>query len=322
MPTPVTVMPPVGLRRRRPPPADRRPQARRRRADGNENAIRMSFMTCSFSGFELNTPPRRLRVTIAAVRYQFVDCRWELGNPGAGRELYLAGHIPGASFLDVDDDLRSLRGRRAAPAARRGATLPPPLRGPGSATASSSSPTECSAAPSGSGGCSATSATTRSRSCAAGSKAGAGRCERAGGDRGRALRPAATRRATRSTAEELAARLGDPGAAPARCARPGTLPRRAEPDRQGARPDSGRAQRAVHRGGPLPEDVLAAEEIVAYCGSGVTACVTLFALAEAGRPRREALSGLVERVGRVRSAPRARVDTDASRAGSSVPRGG
>jgi thiosulfate/3-mercaptopyruvate sulfurtransferase len=39
------------------------------------------------------------------LRYQFVDCRWELGSPGRGRELYLAGHIPGASFLDVDADL-------------------------------------------------------------------------------------------------------------------------------------------------------------------------------------------------------------------------
>jgi thiosulfate/3-mercaptopyruvate sulfurtransferase len=39
------------------------------------------------------------------VRYQFVDCRWELGRPGHGRELYLAGHVPGASFLDVDEDL-------------------------------------------------------------------------------------------------------------------------------------------------------------------------------------------------------------------------
>jgi thiosulfate/3-mercaptopyruvate sulfurtransferase len=41
------------------------------------------------------------------VRYQFVDCRWELGAPGRGRELYLAGHIPGASFLDVERDLSS-----------------------------------------------------------------------------------------------------------------------------------------------------------------------------------------------------------------------
>jgi thiosulfate/3-mercaptopyruvate sulfurtransferase len=39
------------------------------------------------------------------VRYQFVDCRWELGSPGKGRELYRAGHVPGASFLDVDEDL-------------------------------------------------------------------------------------------------------------------------------------------------------------------------------------------------------------------------
>ena len=39
------------------------------------------------------------------MRYQFVDCRWELGSPGRGREFYLAGHIPGAAFLDVDEDL-------------------------------------------------------------------------------------------------------------------------------------------------------------------------------------------------------------------------
>jgi thiosulfate/3-mercaptopyruvate sulfurtransferase len=49
---------------------------------------------------------------LVALRYQFVDCRWELGNPATGRELYLAGHIPGASFLDVDTDLASEPGRR------------------------------------------------------------------------------------------------------------------------------------------------------------------------------------------------------------------
>jgi thiosulfate/3-mercaptopyruvate sulfurtransferase len=46
------------------------------------------------------------------VRYQFVDCRWELGSPGRGRELYLDGHIPGASFLDVDEDLAAPPGPR------------------------------------------------------------------------------------------------------------------------------------------------------------------------------------------------------------------
>jgi thiosulfate/3-mercaptopyruvate sulfurtransferase len=57
------------------------------------------------------------------VRYRFVDCRWELGSPGRGRELYLAGHIPGASFLDVDEDLSDLSvpdaGRHPLPAAER-----------------------------------------------------------------------------------------------------------------------------------------------------------------------------------------------------------
>jgi thiosulfate/3-mercaptopyruvate sulfurtransferase len=54
------------------------------------------------------------------MRYQFVDCRWELGNPARGRELYREGHIPGASFLDVDTDLAAPpgpRGRHPLPAA-------------------------------------------------------------------------------------------------------------------------------------------------------------------------------------------------------------
>src|SRR4051812_10074149 len=57
------------------------------------------------------------------MRTQFVDCRWELGSPGRGRELYAAGHIPGASFLDVDDDLSDLSiegaGRHPLPSAER-----------------------------------------------------------------------------------------------------------------------------------------------------------------------------------------------------------
>jgi thiosulfate/3-mercaptopyruvate sulfurtransferase len=44
------------------------------------------------------------------VRYRFVDCRWELGKPERGRELYVAGHIPGASFLDVERDLAAAPG--------------------------------------------------------------------------------------------------------------------------------------------------------------------------------------------------------------------
>ena len=52
------------------------------------------------------------------MRYQFVDCRWELGDPEAGHRLYLDGHVPGASFLDVDGDLSGapgIRGRHPLP---------------------------------------------------------------------------------------------------------------------------------------------------------------------------------------------------------------
>lgn len=39
------------------------------------------------------------------MRYRFVDCRWDLADPERGRALYLAGHVPGAAFLDVERDL-------------------------------------------------------------------------------------------------------------------------------------------------------------------------------------------------------------------------
>ena len=36
---------------------------------------------------------------------QLVDCRFRLGQHGAGIELYREGHIPDALYLDLDDDL-------------------------------------------------------------------------------------------------------------------------------------------------------------------------------------------------------------------------
>jgi thiosulfate/3-mercaptopyruvate sulfurtransferase len=48
-----------------------------------------------------------------------VDCRFRLGEPGAGERAWLEGHIPGAAFLDVDRDLSAEpgdRGRHPLPA--------------------------------------------------------------------------------------------------------------------------------------------------------------------------------------------------------------
>jgi thiosulfate/3-mercaptopyruvate sulfurtransferase len=44
--------------------------------------------------------------------YRFVDCRWSLEDPGWGRAQYLAGHVPGAVFLDVERDLSDRPGPR------------------------------------------------------------------------------------------------------------------------------------------------------------------------------------------------------------------
>ena len=324
VPTPVTVIPPVGFEA--PPAVSGRPTPARATTaapTATRTAIRISFMTCSFSGFELDTPPRRLARHNRGVRYQFVDCRWELGNPGRGRELYLAGHIPGASFLDVDEDLAAPpgeRGRHPLPDVgrlRRGR-----LAGRDRAKASSSSPTACTAARSGSGGCSATSATTRSPSSAAGSKRWRGPL-RAGTEEIEAARfVPRPREGDTIEAEELAARLGDPALLVLDARVPERF--RGEPNPIDKVPGRipGARNLPYTADGSIPEDVLAAEEIVAYCGSGVTACVTLFALAEAGRPDAKLYPGSWSEWERARSAPRARVGTAASRAGFSAPRGG
>ena len=39
-----------------------------------------------------------------------VDLRWYLNKPGAGHAAYLEGHLPGAIFLDLDEDLADLHG--------------------------------------------------------------------------------------------------------------------------------------------------------------------------------------------------------------------
>jgi thiosulfate/3-mercaptopyruvate sulfurtransferase len=41
-----------------------------------------------------------------------VDCRWKLGDPSAGRAAYVEGHIPGAVFMDLDKDLSAPPGER------------------------------------------------------------------------------------------------------------------------------------------------------------------------------------------------------------------
>jgi thiosulfate/3-mercaptopyruvate sulfurtransferase len=91
----------------------------RKKNEGGKGAVRRAWhRAAQLSRFLAEIQGIDWRVSLAVVRYQFVDCRWELGDPSSGRALYLGGHIPGASFLDVDEDLSGtpgLRGRHPLP---------------------------------------------------------------------------------------------------------------------------------------------------------------------------------------------------------------
>ena len=213
------------------------------------------------------------------MRYQFVDCRWELGNPERGRKLYLAGHVPGASFLDVEVDLSAPPGEGRHP-------LPAP---------------DAFARAAGRAGIGAGVFVV-----AYGSMGGAERlwwllrhvghddCAvidldawrgplRAGEEEVEPARFESRPRAGDTiAAEELATRLGDPGLVVVDARVPARY--RGEPnpiDRV-----LGRIPGATNApwNEELPE--LPPGEVVVYCGSGVTACVALHLLALAGREGR------------------------------------
>ena len=46
-----------------------------------------------------------LRARLESDSLRVVDCRFDLMNPGAGREQYLEDHVPGAVYADLDKDL-------------------------------------------------------------------------------------------------------------------------------------------------------------------------------------------------------------------------
>jgi thiosulfate/3-mercaptopyruvate sulfurtransferase len=218
------------------------------------------------------------------VRYQFVDCRWELGNPGRGRELYLEGHIPGASFLDVDVDL-------AAPPGERGRhPLPDVADFAAAASAAGIGEGVLVVAYGALGGAERLWWLLRHFGhdevavLRDGSEGWRGPLQAGEEDLEAARFEPRLREGDTIEAAELAARLDDPALLVLDARAPERF--RGEPNPidkvlghiPGARnlPFTSRE--------PIPEDVLAAQEIVAYCGSGVTACVPLFALVEAGRP--------------------------------------
>ena len=214
------------------------------------------------------------------MHYQFIDCRWELGRPQRGRELYLAGHIPGASFLDVDEDLSDLSvpdaGRHPLPSATRFAE----------AASRAGIGANVFVVAYGSGG-----GAERlwwllrhfgHEDCAVvlgGIEAWGG--ELRAGEEAVERAEFVPRPRERDTADaaEVTARLGDDGLVLVDARVPARW--RGEPNPVDSVP--GRIPGALNApwNEPLPE--LPDGEVVAYCGSGVTACVVLHRLSLAGR---------------------------------------
>lgn len=223
----------------------------------------------------------------AHLRYQFIDVRFDLQDEEAGRRAFLEGHVPGAVFLDLD---RGLSAMDQAPEAGRH-PLPSPKVfaevasgagiGPGVFVVAYDDAENRGAARLWwllrhfghddvavlSGGIDAWHGPL---------EAGAGAAaERA---------PFVSRVRANDTigAEEFAGRLGEPGL----LVRDARAPDRYRGETVGRDPVAGHIPGAVnmhYAQAASPEGALEADEIVVYCGSGVTACVDLLALERAGR---------------------------------------
>jgi thiosulfate/3-mercaptopyruvate sulfurtransferase len=212
------------------------------------------------------------------MRYRFVDCRWELGQPGRGHELYLAGHIPGATFLDVERDLSAPagpRGRHPLPAAEDFAAA---------ASRAGIGPGVFVVAYGSMGGAERLWWLLRHfghDDCAVVDRYAWHGPLTAGEE---TIEPETFVPNERSgdtiEAEELQRRLGELVLLDAR------VPERYRGDVEPIDPVAGHIPGARNApwNEPLPD--VPEGDVVAYCGSGVTACVTVFRLASAGRDAR------------------------------------
>jgi thiosulfate/3-mercaptopyruvate sulfurtransferase len=224
------------------------------------------------------------------VTYRFVDCRWELGKPDAGKELYLAGHIPGAAFLDVERELSSPPGEPPAYGGRH------PLPDPAEFAAA--------AGRAGIGAGVFVVAYDQGRSGGAArlwwllrhlghddvavlrDGIGAWIGPLRAGEEEIEQREFIPEMRTDDTvdAAELERRLGEAGFVVVDARAPERYRGEVEPIDRVAGRIPGAVNMPFAGGDDLPAEVFEADEVVAYCGSGVTACVTLLDLAEAGRP--------------------------------------
>ena len=61
---------------------------------------------------DLAVQPEALARHLGHADWIVIDCRHDLANPAKGREQYAAGHVPGAFFASLDDDLAGRKSGR------------------------------------------------------------------------------------------------------------------------------------------------------------------------------------------------------------------
>ncbi len=212
------------------------------------------------------------------MNYQFVDCRWALDDPEYGRRAYLEAHIPGAAFLDVERDLSS------PPGSGGRHPLPSPARFAAAAGAAGIGPSTFVVAYGSLGGAERLWWLLRHfghDTCAV-LALDAWQGPLRGGDEQVAPATFTPRERSDDTIEagELASRAAELVVVDARVASRW----RGEPNLSDRVP--GRIPGALSAPWNEPLPALPEGDVVAYCGSGVTACVPLHRLHLAGRDGR------------------------------------
>jgi len=219
---------------------------------------------------------------------RFADCRYDLADPPAARARYLEGHIPGAAFVDLDLDLSDL-------------SIPPEIGGrhplPGAAQFAESAwrigigPDTLVVAydEAMTGGAARLWWLLRhfGHEQVAVLAGGLGSWLGPLGRGEEVIEPAVftprVRTGDIATTDEILERLGDPRLVLVDARPEG----RFRGEDAGLDPVAGHIPGALNQptalGATAPPELLDADEIVCYCGSGVAACVPLLALHLAGR---------------------------------------
>lgn len=229
--------------------------------------------------------PSWLAAHLGNAEVRVIDCRFALGRPGAGRQAYRQAHIPGATFLDLDEDLSGPPGN-----AGRHPLPDPEAFGAAARRAGISADSAVVAYDDGTGGAARLWWLLRhfghERAAVLDGGVAAWEGSLVSGEEQPPAGDFVPRPRTGDTvgAEEVLRGLGDETRVLLDARAPERYRGQTEPIDPVAGHIPGAANLPFAEAFPPPDDLLSTDrELVAYCGSGVTACAVVLAFAAAGR---------------------------------------